>query len=333
MRRPRPGLDHPPRHHEGGEDQPDHGVGVARERALDRHGAEEGQGHHPQQHHEAARRGLGDEAGDGGGEDGEDAPGRGLDSGRRAGRRMTRKTPMTAAQRIEALGSSRARLPTVGAMTTSREPAGEGRRPRASRRARRDRASLSRAGAGGTLFAPGWSQRLSHPLPSHTRSPPPPAAFTEAVGFRPLSARVLPWIQLPSGVGPTSKVAPLGKACFRLTTAIPKESLPRISLPATSVRSAPMMKMPVPAGTWDTMAVGSPKFAVVVLDHPVAHHLGVGPHLRGVVGQQEDQDAARVVVGVVVLDQGVHRVLDLDAGDVASWTSLPFTTMSRDCPT
>src|SRR5262249_16374606 len=55
---------------------------------------------------------------------------------------------------------------------------------------------------------------------------------------------------------------------------------------------------------------------VVVLDDPVVFDCRVAADFRRVGGQEEDQNAARVVVNVVVFDQRVNGIFDLDASDV-----------------
>ena len=73
--------------------------------------------------------------------------------------------------------------------------------------------------------------------------------------------------------------------------------------------------MPVPAGMPATVEPGAPKFGVVVPHHEVVAEDHVDRGLDRQPRRDERQQTARVVVHVVVLDDGVATVLDLDAGD------------------
>jgi hypothetical protein len=86
-------------------------------------------------------------------------------------------------------------------------------------------------------------------------------------------------------------------------------------LPVISTRRDAIANVPVPGGILATVPPGAKLTAVVVHDDVVAQ-----PHVApddGVAGQVEHHDAAGVVVGVVLVDVRVLRVLDLEAGDVA----------------
>src|SRR5262249_9071109 len=139
---------------------------------------------------------------------------------------------------------------------------------------------------GGRERRPASSQVLSQPLPSQSRSAPPPAAFTDGAGFRPFSESLLSWIRFPSGTIPTSKRVPFGNATARLTTAIPNESLPFTSFSATSVRSAAITKIPVPGATWLTIDPGAPKLAWLFVTTRLRRTRVSVPTFEGLLGRR-----------------------------------------------
>ena len=98
-------------------------------------------------------------------------------------------------------------------------------------------------------------------------------------------------------------------------TMMPATLLLRMMLPSMTTSSAAITRMPVPDGMPATVEPGAPKFLRVVVDHEVVADDHVLRGLDRQARRDEREQAARVVVHVVVLDDRVAAVLDLDAGD------------------
>src|SRR5262245_27285033 len=68
---------------------------------------------------------------------------------------------------------------------------------------------------------------------------------------------------------------------------------------------------------------------MIVIDDPVIFNGRVAADFRWIIRQQEYEDAARVVVRVIVFDQRADRIFDLDAGDVRVDLAIPDDNVGR----